>query len=161
MKERYLSGPVESLCFARRHKIALVSGPRQCGKTTMARMLLASRAVGRCYNWDEYEFRHTWGKGPSAVIPPRQGSEVPLIVLDEIHKDRLWKRNLKGLYDTLERPCDFLVTGSAGSTCTDAAVTAFWAGIFISGSTHSAYARLRTHRSCRRMRPWRHCGAGR
>ena len=36
-----------------------------------------------------------------------------MVVLDEIHKDRRWKRNLKGVYDTLEKPCDFLVTGSA------------------------------------------------
>jgi len=113
MRERYLSGVVESLCFAKRHKIALVSGPRQCGKTTMAKMLLATRAVGRYHNWDEFEFRHAWAKNPSVVIPPRKGSAVPLIVLDEIHKDRLWKRNLKGLYDTQDRPCDFLVTGSA------------------------------------------------
>ena len=33
-------------------------------------------------------------------------------MLDEIRKDRLWKRNLKGLYDTLESPCDSLVSGS-------------------------------------------------
>ncbi len=30
-----------------------------------------------------------------------------------IHKDRRWKRNLKGVYDTLEAPCDIIVTGSA------------------------------------------------
>jgi predicted AAA+ superfamily ATPase len=36
-----------------------------------------------------------------------------MVVLDEIHKDRLWKRNLKGLFDTSTSPCDFLVTGSA------------------------------------------------
>jgi len=113
MRNRYLAGAVERLCFARRHKIALVSGPRQCGKTTMAKMLLAERAVGGYYNWDEFEFRHAWAKQPSVVLPPRKGRAVPLVVLDEIHKDRLWKRNLKGLYDTLERPCDFLVTGSA------------------------------------------------
>lgn len=38
---------------------------------------------------------------------------VPLLVLDEIHKHRLWKRALKGLYDGLERPVNLLVTGSA------------------------------------------------
>ncbi len=113
MRNRYLAGAIEPLCFARRHKIALVSGPRQCGKTTMAKMLLAGRSVGRYHNWDEFEFRQAWTKKPSVVIPPRKGRAVPLVVLDEIHKDRLWKRNLKGLYDTQEKPCDFLVTGSA------------------------------------------------
>lgn len=113
MRSRYLAEAVKRLCFARRHKIALVSGPRQCGKTTMAKMLLAERAVGGYHNWDEFQFRHAWAKQPSVVLPPGKGRAVPLVVLDEIHKDRLWKRNLKGLYDTLERPCDFLVTGSA------------------------------------------------
>jgi len=113
MRNRYLSDAVEELCFADRHKIAMVSGPRQCGKTTLAKMLLARRAVGRYCNWDEFEFRHAWAKQPSVIIPPPKGRAIPLVVLDEIHKDRLWKRNLKGLSDTLKRPCDFLVTGSA------------------------------------------------
>ncbi|MBI2930955.1 MAG: AAA family ATPase [Planctomycetes bacterium] len=95
------------------HKIAMVSGPRQCGKTTFAKMLLSERSHGRYFNWDDAEFRHLWVKTPSNLIPPQEGRAVPLLVLDEIHKDRFWKRNLKGLYDTLERPCDILVTGSA------------------------------------------------
>jgi predicted AAA+ superfamily ATPase len=112
MRQRYLANPVEDFCFAD-HKIAMVSGPRQCGKTTFAKMLLRERGYGRYHNWDEFEFRHTWGRSPSEIIPARKGREVPLVVLDEIHKDRLWKRNLKGVFDTLQHPCDFLVTGSA------------------------------------------------
>ena len=112
MRHRYLADAVERFCFAD-HKIAMVSGPRQCGKTTFAKMLLRERGTGRYHNWDEFEFRRAWGKSPADLVPPAKGKPVPLVVLDEIHKDRLWKRNLKGLYDTLERPCDFLVTGSA------------------------------------------------
>lgn len=112
MKERALAGAVEDLAFSG-HKMALVSGPRQCGKTTLARMLLAKRKTGLYRNWDELEFRRAWAKNPSALIPRTAGRNVPLVVLDEIHKERLWKRNLKGVFDTLERPCDILVTGSA------------------------------------------------
>lgn len=36
-----------------------------------------------------------------------------LIILDELHKAKLWKRNIKGLYDTQKGLYDFLVTGSA------------------------------------------------
>jgi predicted AAA+ superfamily ATPase len=112
MKRRSLSQAVETLAFAG-HKMAFVSGPRQCGKTTMAKMLLKHRTSGLYRNWDEVEFRRAWAKNPSVLIPKARGGDVPLVVFDEIHKDRRWKRNLKGVFDTLETPCDILVTGSA------------------------------------------------
>lgn len=112
MKKRSMTAAVETLAFAAR-KIALVSGPRQCGKTTLARMLLRRRSIGGYHNWDEIEFRRTWTKHPSTLVPPSRGASIPLLVLDEIHKDRRWKRTLKGIHDTLRRPCDILVTGSA------------------------------------------------
>jgi len=112
MKPRSISRPIEALAFSR-HKMALVSGPRQCGKTTLARMLLAQRKTGAYYNWDKAEFRRLWTLTPSAIVPVAKDGQTPLVVLDEIHKDRLWKRNLKGVYDTLDNPCDILVTGSA------------------------------------------------
>ena len=112
MRHRHLTHAIEALCF-NPHKIAMVSGPRQCGKTTFAKMMLHGRSEGRYCNWDDAEFRRLWVKTPSAIIPLQKGEATPLLVLDEIHKDRFWKRNLKGLYDTLERPCDILVTGSA------------------------------------------------
>jgi len=112
MKNRALAAAIEDLAFSG-HKIAFVSGPRQCGKTTLAKMLLERRKVGSYLNWDDVEFRRAWARHPSAVIPGSAGKETPLVVLDELHKDRLWKRNLKGVFDTLAKPCDFLVTGSA------------------------------------------------
>src|SRR3989338_889545 len=112
MKRRSLAQPIKEFSFAD-HKIALVSGPRQCGKTTLSKMLLNGRKVGVYRNWDELSFRREWAEHPSAVIPRSEGQGIPLVVLDEIHKERRWKRNLKGIYDTLESPCDFLVTGSA------------------------------------------------
>lgn len=112
MKRRSLSQAIEALAFAG-HKMALVSGPRQCGKTTLAKMLLKQRGAGLYRNWDEIEFRRAWAKNPGAVFAQARGPGVPLVALDEIHKDRRWKRNLKGVFDTLETPCDILVTGSA------------------------------------------------
>jgi len=111
MKKRYLANIVDEFCFGS-HKMAFVSGPRQCGKTTFAKMLLRKRDSEAYFNWDNLRFRRLWAKDPSGIIPenPRR---TPLVVLDEIHKDRRWKRNLKGIYDTLSSPCDILVTGSA------------------------------------------------
>ena len=112
MKDRSLAAPLVDLAFGAQ-KMALVPGPRQCGKTTLAKMLLAGRKVGLYHNWDQLEFRREWARNPSAIVPPPAAGEPPLLVLDEIHKDRRWKRNLKGIFDTLQRPCDILVTGSA------------------------------------------------
>ena len=67
MKNRYLAGPIEALGFAR-HKTALVSGPRQCGKTTLAKMMLEKRSLGRYCNWDEFEFRHAWARSSAPPV---------------------------------------------------------------------------------------------
>jgi hypothetical protein len=112
MKLRSLAPVIEEFAFSD-HKIAMVSGPRRCGKTTLAQMLLARRKVGVYRNWDELPFRREWAENPATIVPKSSGKDVPLVVLDEIHKERRWKRNLKGVYDTLTSPCDFLVTGSA------------------------------------------------
>jgi predicted AAA+ superfamily ATPase len=111
MKTRYLQDAIARLCFSG-SKMAFVSGPRQCGKTTMAKILLAQRGAGVYCNWDDVLMRRQWVKNPSALVPP-PGPTVPLVVLDEIHKAKLWKRTLKGIFDTLRRPTDILVTGSA------------------------------------------------
>lgn len=57
-----------------------------------------------------------WTKSPKALLPEATvggADERPLASFDEIPKAKGWKRTLKGLYDTLERPCDILVIGSA------------------------------------------------
>lgn len=112
---RSLHQPIDELAFGA-GKIALLSGPRQCGKTVLARALLSRRGVGAYWNWDDVSFRRQWVRDPRATLPDAQGTTAstrPLVVYDEIHKDRRWKRTLKGIYDTTEGRCDLLVTGSA------------------------------------------------
>ena len=75
---------------------------------------MEGRVSGAYANWDDVNTRRAWVKDPKLLVPAAAGrSGRPLLVLDEIHKARLWKRNLKGLFDTLESPLDILVTGSA------------------------------------------------
>jgi predicted AAA+ superfamily ATPase len=111
---RYLAKYIELICF-RHGKMSLLSGPRQAGKTTCAQDLLSSRGNhGAYFNWDSDAFRLQWVKDPAKLIETFRGDRsAPLIIFDEIHKDRLWKRRLKGLYDTKHSPLDLLVTGSA------------------------------------------------
>ena len=113
MRERYLGAAVAEIAWAA-NKMAFVSGPRQCGKTTLAKLKLAERATGRYANWDDVEVRRTWVRAPKELVRFTNAPDgTPLLALDEIHKAKGWKRTLKGIYDTLENPCDILVTGSA------------------------------------------------
>jgi predicted AAA+ superfamily ATPase len=106
-RPRYLAQAIRVDALARR-KIALVSGPRQVGKTTLARSLLDNPQ--NYFLYDEEEFRRRWSKSPTEAI---SGRGPGVVVLDEIHKDRKWKTKLKGLHDTRGQEIPFLVTGSA------------------------------------------------
>ncbi|MBI4211697.1 MAG: ATP-binding protein [Deltaproteobacteria bacterium] len=111
MKQRYLAQALKTISFEN-DKMAFVSGPRQVGKTTLAKRLLKEYAIGAYYNWDDIEFRRLWTKDPKKIISPSRTSR-PCIILDEIHKAKGWKRSIKGVFDTLSAPADILVTGSA------------------------------------------------
>ncbi len=116
MLHRYIENALTNLSFAHR-KMSFVSGPRQCGKTTLGKMLLKDRRIGAYFNWDETEFRRLWTKSPKSIFLSdrieKSGQQVPLLVLDEIHKAKKWKQTLKGVYDTMDLHADILVTGSA------------------------------------------------
>jgi predicted AAA+ superfamily ATPase len=112
--KRYLDAGVKDLCFAD-HKMAFLSGPRQCGKTTFAKMSLKERGSAGYFNWDDIEFRRLWATHPGETLTLKKNlsTRIPLIAYDEIHKARGWKRTLKGIYDTRMNNEDIMVTGSA------------------------------------------------
>ena len=84
-------------------KMVFVGGPRQVGKTTLARSFLTGE---RGYlNWDVAEDRE--------AILKRELEVAPLWVFDEIHKYRSWRNYLKGIYDRRSAAQKILVTGSA------------------------------------------------
>ncbi len=114
VKNRYLKQTIESLSFPA-HKMSFISGPRQAGKTTCAKQFLAERGSGDYFNWDEKRFRLGWSKDPLGLMESvsRKEGATPLIILDEIHKAKSWKQDIKGVYDSLSAPIDLMVTGSA------------------------------------------------
>ena len=115
MKERYLEKSITSECL-KYNKMAFVAGPRQTGKTTLAKNLMKSFSTAQYFNWDDREFRKIWGKSLSSWLRKNlklKSDKDILIVLDEIHKAKYWKRDLKGVFDIFHESLDIIVTGSA------------------------------------------------
>lgn len=95
------------ICKDLRKKMVFVAGPRQCGKTTLAKT--TARQIGwetSYYNWDIDEDRKRLLKGELTA-------SSRLWILDELHKYRGWKNWLKGKFDQYHPRHSFLVTGSA------------------------------------------------
>lgn len=96
--QRYLAGQIRTDL---ERKMVFVSGPRQVGKTTLARGLLPAPAG--YLSWDIPDHR-------DAILRGRL-PDTPMLVFDELHKFRGWRGFLKGLYDRQDRT-RILVTGS-------------------------------------------------
>lgn len=89
-------------------KMVFLAGPRQCGKTTVAKALLSrTRAPASHYfNWDDDDDRER-------VLRREWPAGSGLVVFDELHKFSRWRNLLKGLYDKRRSELHILVTGSA------------------------------------------------
>jgi predicted AAA+ superfamily ATPase len=88
-------------------KMVFIGGPRQVGKTTLAKEILASEfPEGRYLNWDYDEDRQD-------ILKKRWSSDNRLLVFDELHKYPRWKGWIKGVYDIFHESHILLVTGSA------------------------------------------------
>ncbi len=112
---RYLTDEIVRF-LAEEEKMAFVAGPRQVGKTTLAKYLLAQVGMETLYfNWDIESHRKAIIKNPEdfwergTPIPSRRKARISL---DEIHKYPRWKRFLKGFYDARGKDLEILVTGS-------------------------------------------------
>ncbi len=99
MLKRYLT---EQIKKDLQKKMVFLGGPRQVGKTTLARSLSNKEAY---LNWDDPEDREK--------ILKRELPTNKLWIFDEIHKYKQWRNYLKGLYDKNKTDKEILVTGSA------------------------------------------------
>ncbi len=87
-------------------KMVLLAGPRQAGKTTLAKAIAQEFKSSLYLTYDRMEDR-------KIILEEAWLPSVELIILDEIHKMRKWKNYLKGVYDTKQLHQKILVTGSA------------------------------------------------
>jgi len=92
-------------------KMVFLGGPRQVGKTTLARQILKNFLYknpksGLYLNWDFDEDRYR-------ILKKQWDEDHQLIVFDELHKYSKWKSWIKGVYDKIHHSHRFLITGSA------------------------------------------------
>ena len=86
-----------------KQKILLITGPRQCGKTTLVKNLGPSFEY---LNYDDQDQR-------KAFLDKSWDRQKQYIIFDELHKKKNWKLWLKALYDTEGLSPGMVVTGSA------------------------------------------------
>lgn len=87
-------------------KMVFLAGPRQAGKTTLAKQIATEFSSSLYLTYDRIADREIILK--EAWLP-----SVELLIFDEIHKMPQWKNYLKGIYDTKAPNQKILVTGSA------------------------------------------------
>jgi len=87
--------------------MVFIGGPRQVGKTTLAKAILADRYPGGRYlNWDYDEDRQD-------ILHKKWSHDNSLLIFDELHKFPRWKSWIKGVYDVENESHALMVTGSA------------------------------------------------
>ncbi len=109
---------LESIAFDEEwgRQMRFIAGPRQCGKTTLARNFLSKKGCDDFYfNWDNKQTRISFNQNPEALYQEILSSKLklPWICFDEIHKIHKWKNILKSHFDQYEQNMRTIVTGSA------------------------------------------------
>ena len=87
-------------------KMVFLVGPRQAGKTYLAKSIGTHFNHPHYLNYDFQEHREIIKK--KAWLP-----RCDLLIFDELHKMPDWKNYLKGVFDTRQPHLNLLVTGSA------------------------------------------------
>ncbi|MFH1259176.1 MAG: ATP-binding protein [Elusimicrobiota bacterium] len=113
--KRYLEEVAFSDVYSR--QMRFIAGPRQSGKTTIAKnQLLSFHSEQLYYNWDRKQVRDRYRKESDFLGSDylNMASQKKLwVCFDEIHKIPKWKNILKDFFDTYENKINLIVTGSA------------------------------------------------
>lgn len=86
------------------NKIVLLSGPRQVGKTFLSQTFYLEKSV--YLNYDNEDLRRI-------VLDRSWDRKSEIVIFDELHKKKGWKKWIKGIYDVEKVRPRLLMTGSA------------------------------------------------
>lgn len=104
IKDRYLHASIRADL---KEKMVFLGGPRQVGKTTLARLSGKNDYKSYAYlNWDNRQDR-------KSILEGEFPADAGMVIFDEIHKYKKWKNYIKGEFDTNKDRFNILVTGSA------------------------------------------------
>lgn len=99
--------------LSKEKQMVFLSGPRQVGKTTLAKEIAKEFKNNIYFNWDILDHKKLLIKEPTFFEKiNRYDESIPLVIFDEIHKYKRWKNYLKGTYDQFSTEYKFLVSGS-------------------------------------------------
>ena len=103
MKTRYLEPAIREDV---NEKMVFLGGPRQVGKTTLARTIASQFKSSTYLNWDSRSHRKT-------IMNAQWSPDTEMLAFDELHKYRRWKNLIKGIWDTRSPGQKIIVTGSS------------------------------------------------
>ena len=100
--------------LAKNRQMILLSGPRQVGKTTLARAVLPEAVyLNFDITGDAMKIMGGVEKVAEVLALDVPAKRARSVIFDELHKYAKWKHFLKGFFDRYEKDLKIVATGSA------------------------------------------------